>query len=169
MRLSASGNSIVGMQGSVLKQCVLLSFTLFHFAACAQTIESQSDSKGDSKVIYFVITPTPCALCYEKLFHAVEGLEHLASVVPVIIAPRDPAIASLLITQEAKRTPFEPSSFIVSSVEDLGLKNFKGSIRESPLLVLRKGDRVKVMSYSYLHSDNTSVTEIVRRMKRFLK
>lgn len=169
MRLSASGNSIIGMHCSALKWALLLSFTLLHFGACSQTSESQSHSKVDDKVIYFVITPTPCALCYEKLFHAVEGLEHLASVVPVIIAPRDPALASLLITQEAKRTPFEPGSFVVSSVEDLGLKNFKGSIRESPLLVLRRGDRVKVMPYSYLHSDNTSVTDIVRRIQRFLK
>lgn len=169
MRLSASGNSIIGMHCSALKWTLLLSFTLFDFRAYSQTSESQSHSKEDAKVIYFVITPTPCALCYEKLFDVLEGLEHLASIVPVIIAPRDPALASLLITQEAKRTPFEPSSFVVSSVEDLGLKNFKGSIRASPLLVLRKGDRVKVMPYSYLHSDNTSVTEIVRRMKRFLK
>ena len=169
MRLSASGNSIIGMHCSALKWALLLSFTLFDFRAHSQTSESQAHSKGDAKVIYFIITPTPCALCYEKLFDVLEGLGHLASIVPVIIAPRDPALASLLITQEAKRTPFEPSSFLVSSVEDLGLKNFKGSIRESPLLVLRKGDKTKVLSYRYLHSEATTVMAISRRMRRFLK
>jgi hypothetical protein len=169
MRLSASGSSIVGMHGSLLKQCVLLSLTLFHFAAYSQTSESQSDSKGDSKVIYLVITPTSCALCYEKLLLSIENVNHLAAVVPVILAPADPAIVSLLIAREAKHTLFEPKSFIVSSADALGLSDLKGPIHASPFLVLKKGDKTKVLSYRYLHSEATTVMAISRRMIRFLK
>lgn len=96
-------------------------------------------------------------------------MNNLAAVVPVILAPADPAIVSPLIAREAKRTLFEPKSFIVSSADALGMSDLKGPIRESPFLVLRKGDKTKVLSYRYLHSEATTVLAISRRMRRFLK
>jgi hypothetical protein len=146
-----------------------LSFTLGIIVGYAQTNDVYTHSFQDGKVIYLVITPTSCALCYEKLLLSIENVNHLAAVVPVILAPADPAIVSLLIAREAKHTLFEPKSFVVSSADALGLSDLKGPIHASPFLVLKKGDKTKVLSYRYLHSEATTVIAISRRMIRFLK